>query len=179
MRPLTIAPGLSRDSASPARALRSSIASPGLFSGGMILLNSLPISSIRPGFSGGCEGSGAGVPCSWMPSDCCGTCVCGAATSTAVTSIDSASAVVVTDAVKGLPGRMIMLANVADAGLAAKRNGPASNHLKGNDEAEHQHGEQDRDRKPEMFLDSGPDPIAIAIEQDRGQEEACAAGDDR
>jgi len=53
------------DRASPAslaRALKSSMASPGLFSGGSSDLdfsNSFPISLIRPGFSG----SAAGVCC--------------------------------------------------------------------------------------------------------------------
>src|SRR5581483_4650684 len=77
MRPLTIAPGLSRDSASPAsfmvslaRALRSSIASPGVFSGGMICLNSLPISLIRPGLSCAGAGSGAGAACGGGPCSC-------------------------------------------------------------------------------------------------------------
>ena len=76
-RPDTIEPGLaSRDSASPAslaRALRSSMVSPGVFSGGKIdsdFSNSLPISLMRPGLSDG-EGDGCaaggfgggGVPC--------------------------------------------------------------------------------------------------------------------
>src|SRR5438034_10886780 len=102
VRPDTMEDGLaSRDSASPAslaRLFRSSTVSPGLFSGGRILPNSLPISLIRPGFSGGAEGeSGAasgcgdgGRPCSWIPSAGVeGGAACGQTPPHTIISIDS------------------------------------------------------------------------------------------
>src|SRR5581483_9881344 len=63
-RPVTIEPGFaSREIAAPAslaRALRSSRVSLGLLIEGLILSISLPISSMRPGFSGaGCTCGGA------------------------------------------------------------------------------------------------------------------------
>ena len=54
VRPDTGMPGFSRDSVSPA----SLMVSLGLFMEGIILSNSLPISWIRPGFSGVACGAG-------------------------------------------------------------------------------------------------------------------------
>src|SRR5215472_1669015 len=55
----------------------------------------------------------------------------------------------------------------------------ASDQTEGDNEARHDHRGQDRNRKRQMPLDSGLDPFAVAIEQDRDHEEASTAGDDR
>src|SRR6266566_5692748 len=183
--------------ASLARALRSSMVSPGLLIFGRIdsdFSNSLPISLIRPGFSSR-AGAGGGAPSLGGDAACGGgsrtpsaggddvPCVpCDQAALAAITIIDTAAPAVTTavmDRTMRLPDRAIMTSSVTLSGEVASTSRPPSDHSKGDDKSEHENNSEKRYPQPKALLDLGTDGIAITVEQDRDSEEPAAAGDDR
>src|SRR6266702_3759542 len=191
MRPDTMVDGFaSRD--------RSFMVSLGLLIGGRIegsLSNSLPIWFISPGVSSRAGGAGVegGGPCSCKPSGGdvdCGDADCGHPVPPAPSRSNSAAEVSVPSRRAGLPDRTIMTATVAEAGAAAKRRGTLLiehdqcanallDQLDRDHEAQHEHRGANRHPQSEVLFDPDPDPVAIAVEQDRHDEKTSAARNDR